>query len=125
MASSSSGHPPGQELVGVVPEVGEQVVGVRQDGEAVVGQEAVGLGLFMVGPTALMLVVALACLLAFWLLALLQCSVCFAVHSTLARQEDADGVQWDLRRSATQLAFSQSVSLSEPATAPKPEVVLS
>ena len=114
----------------MVPEVGEQVVGVRQqDGlagqEAVVGQEAVGLGLFMVGPTALMLVVALACLLAFWLLALLQCSVCFAVHSTLARQEDADGVQWDLRRSATQLAFSQSVSLSEPATAPKPEVVLS
>ena len=68
MASSSSGHPPGQEVVGVVPEVGEQVVGVRQDGlagqEAVVGPEAVGLGLFMVGATALMLVVALACLLA-------------------------------------------------------------
>ena len=74
MASSNSGHSPGQQVVGVG-------VGGRQDGVLVgqgsvavaVGQkegpQPVGLGLFMVGTTALMLVVALACLLALCIVA--------------------------------------------------------
>ena len=61
---SSSGHPPGQE-VGLVGLVGQEVGDGRRLVEQDVGQhDLVGMAVFMVGRTALMVVVALACLLA-------------------------------------------------------------
>ena len=95
MACSNSGHSPGQAVVGV---------GVRQDG-GLVGQESVavgqkgpqpvGLGIFMVGTTALMLVVALACLFALCIVASgcsWSCSAIIVQHFCPPRRNRSRGV---------------------------------
>ena len=112
MASSSSGHSPGEEVGLVGQEVGLVGQEVGLVGQQDVGQH-VGLAVFMVGHTGLMVVVAQACLLALCFAAAAMLVLCnivgFAIgdwyaHNSPGSQAEATGVEWELRRWATQLA---------------------